>query len=128
MNKKIVILVGCTLLLVGCGTANKEIDVSKISHDEVISCEEKDAILKSDSNAHLIDVRTEAEYQSGHLDKAENIAVGEIDSIKDMEDIKSDTPIIVYCRSGSRSATAASKLKELGYTNVYDLGAMDNCN
>ena len=38
-----------------------------------------------------------------------------------------NTKIIVYCRSGNRSATAANTLINLGYTNVYDLGAMSNC-
>ena len=38
-----------------------------------------------------------------------------------------NTHIIVYCRSGNRSATAAQKLIDMGYKKVYDLGAMSNC-
>ena len=38
-----------------------------------------------------------------------------------------DTKIIVYCRSGNRSATAAQTLIDLGYKNVYDLGGINNC-
>ena len=38
-----------------------------------------------------------------------------------------DTPIIVYCRSGNRSAKAYQSLQDAGYTNLYDLGAISNC-
>jgi len=124
--KKLVILLGCFILITGCKNS-KEINVEEISHDDVISCSEKDALLNSYDDAYLIDVRTEIEYDSGHLDEAINISVDDIEDIKNNTDIKTDTPIIVYCRSGSRSATAAKKLKEMGYTNVYDLGSIDNC-
>lgn len=126
MMKKLIIILGCLVLVTGC-KSNEKIDVSKISHDDVISCEEKDTILNSFDKAYLIDVRTEIEYDSGHLDNAININVENIEDIKNNTEIDTDTPIIVYCRSGSRSATAAKKLKEFGYTNVYDLGSIDNC-
>lgn len=80
-----------------------------------------------DDGAVLIDVRTLAEYNATHLDDAINIAVDVIDEQIEEKVPDKDTKIIVYCRSGSRSATAAKTLLDKGYKNVYDLGGMDNC-
>lgn len=127
--KKYVILIISLFLLSGCNSTTKtsDIDVSSISHDEVITCDEKDAILESDPEARLIDVRTEEEYKESHLDNAINISIDDIENIQDISSIKSDSPIIVYCASGNRSARAVKELKNLGYTNVYDLGGISNC-
>lgn len=120
--KRLLILGAMCLLLCSCGDKeSKEIKPGKIN------CTEMKEIMESDSNAVLIDVRTNEEYDSGHLDDSMNISVDNISSIQTYDSILSDTPIIVYCRSGSRSATAKEKLNKLGYTNVYDLGAMSNC-
>lgn len=73
--------------------------------------------------AKLVDVRSAAEYAEKHVDGAENVPV---DAIGDRELGPTDTPIVVYCRSGGRSARAASALRARGYTNVYDLGGMSS--
>ncbi len=125
--KKVVLLGMCMLILCGCGSEQKEIDVESIAQDKVISCEEKTALLNSDDNAQLVDVRTVDEFNEGHLDDAINIDVNNIDKIKIYSSIHKDTPLIVYCRSGQRSSNAKKRLGELGYTKVYDLGAMSNC-
>ena len=67
------------------------------------------------------------EYEQGHLDNSINIAVDVIESTIESEVSDKDTKIIVYCRSGNRSATAAQTLVNMGYKNVYDLGAMNSC-
>ena len=69
----------------------------------------------------IVDVRTESEYKSGHLKEAINIPVGEIESIT----ISKDKTLIVYCRSGSRSASAAKILSGMGY-KVLDMGGIMN--
>jgi len=74
--------------------------------------------------AVLLDVRSPSEFASGHLSGAKNIPVQELGSrLKELPP-KGKT-IVVYCRSGGRSAAAASKLKTVGY-DVHDLGAMSN--
>lgn len=74
----------------------------------------------------IIDVREPNEYKFGHLDNAINISVNNLneDSLKD---ISKDSKIVVYCQTGSRSKDASEKLLNMGYKNVYDLGAMNNC-
>jgi rhodanese-related sulfurtransferase len=73
--------------------------------------------------ARLIDVRTPAEFAAGHLPGAINVPVGELEG--HIEEIaESDTPIVVYCRSGARSARAKRTLDVHGFPEVHDLGAM----
>ena len=84
-------------------------------------------MLSEEDDVVLIDVRTPAEYEEKHLSKAINIPNESIKDIKDHEEITKDTKIIVYCRSGARSSNSASELINMGYKNVYNLGAMSNC-
>lgn len=66
----------------------------------------------------IIDVREAEEYSVSHLQTALNIMTGE-DVARQVPD--RDTPIIVYCSVGYRSAGVAAKLEELGYTRVSNL-------
>lgn len=75
-------------------------------------------------NAVLIDVRTEEEYRSGHIDGSVNIPLQNISTVRGR--IKElTTPIFVHCLSGGRSARAASELKSMGYTNVTNIGGIN---
>ena len=73
----------------------------------------------------LLDVREEPEYLSGHAVDAMLLPVDEIteDSASALIPEK-ETPVMVYCRTGRRSAEAARKLESFGYRNVYDLGGL----
>ena len=72
----------------------------------------------------VIDVRTPGEYAAGHLEGALNIDVQASDFDSQVAALPTDGDYVVYCRSGSRSAAAASRLAELGFTSVTDAGAM----
>lgn len=71
----------------------------------------------------LIDVRTPGEFSSGHIPTAVIITVDLIAS--NPPDAEKDQLIIVYCRSGNRSAAAAGILEDLGFTQVYDFGGIN---
>lgn len=71
----------------------------------------------------LIDVRSAAEYASGHIDGAINLSLQDIQQ-GNMPSVAKDKPIYVYCQSGNRSSQAASSLKKAGYQNTIDLGAI----
>jgi phage shock protein E len=73
--------------------------------------------------AKLVDVRGADEYGVKHIEGAENAPVETID---DTDLGPKETPIILYCSSGARSARAATTLRSKGYKNVYELGAMSN--
>lgn len=70
----------------------------------------------------LVDVRTPEEFNGGYIPGAININLQELQ--QKLSRIPKDKPVIVYCRSGNRSAFAANILKQAGYTEVYDLGGI----
>lgn len=115
--KKGLIISLSVLLLCGCN--------SKKNNDSIIDCSQKDELLSK--GAILIDVRTEEEYAVSHLDDSINIPVDEIlDGVIELE-IDKDSTIIVYCNTGNRSIGAYRELKNNGYNNVIDFGAMSKC-
>lgn len=70
-------------------------------------------------NYTVIDVREPEEFKEGHIDGALNIPPSALMAgAKELADIAKDTPIIVYCRTGSRSNVAMQILESLGYTNT----------
>jgi phage shock protein E len=73
--------------------------------------------------ARLVDVRTPEEFAQGHIAGAVNIPVEDLD--RRMGELGSKAKsLVVYCRSGSRSGSAARMLASAGYGAVHDLGAM----
>lgn len=113
--KKILLFLFMCCLCCGCGKEDKNITY----------IEAKEKIINN--NAVLVDVRTQDEYDNGHIEGAILYSIDDIseDTVSTILDDK-DKEIILYCQSGNRSSQAKEKLEELGYTNVYDLGAMSN--
>ena len=103
--RKIIVLLILMISLAGCSQKTEDNEIKQIS------CSEKDQLLKEK-----------------HLDKAINISYENIvESLTENEKITKNTPIIVYCKSGGRSSVAADFLIKNGYKEVYDLGAISNC-
>ena len=76
------------------------------------------------NGALLLDVRTPAEFRDRHLDGAVNIPVQELAGrVRELG--AKERPIVVYCRSGARSASAATLMKNAGY-EVVDIGGIGN--
>lgn len=116
--RKIIILITVCFLLCGCGKSEK-VTVQEIN------CDSKNELVSE--GAILIDVRSASEYSINHLDNAINIDVQVIGDVIETQIPDKNTKIIVYCQSGTRSKKAADTLIQKGYTNVYDLGSIDNC-
>ncbi|MCL2832194.1 MAG: rhodanese-like domain-containing protein [Treponema sp.] len=83
-------------------------------------------MMDSGSPYTLVDVRTAAEFSTGHIKGAILFPDNEIAARASKELPDKDAVIIVYCRSGARSSGAAKVLAGLGYTNIYDLGGIIN--
>ncbi|MBC8071217.1 MAG: rhodanese-like domain-containing protein [Deltaproteobacteria bacterium] len=76
-----------------------------------------------DAGAVLLDVRTPQEFSGGHIEGAINIPVQELHHR--LADVGAhDRAVVVYCRSGMRSARASAMLKEAGFSAVRDLGGI----
>ena len=82
------------------------------------------AQLQEDKSIKLVDVREPSEFNSGYIEGAQLIPLGTIETDFEAAIPDKDTKIFVYCRSGNRSAQAAKKLFDLGYTNVFDIGGI----
>ncbi|MCO6475600.1 MAG: rhodanese-like domain-containing protein [Phaeodactylibacter sp.] len=73
-------------------------------------------------NLQLIDVRTPKEYSEGHIEGAVNIDFYDEGFRQQLEQkLDKDNPVMLYCRSGRRSANAAKQMQALGFKEVYDL-------
>lgn len=90
-----------------------------------VSFEEAKEIIDSRPKCIIVDVREEEEYITGHAVDALLFPVDDIDSESASLLLPDkDTPLLLYCRSGRRSAEAADKLSDLGYTELYDVGSL----
>ncbi len=69
----------------------------------------------------LVDVRTPEEFSEGHLENAINIDVTADDFDAKVASLDKEKPVMVYCKSGGRSARASARLKELGFKTITDL-------
>lgn len=73
----------------------------------------------------MLDVRTPEEYTERHIPNARLLTLDTINAETAAAVVPAkDEPVLVYCRSGVRSAEAAARLAELGYTDVYDFGGI----
>lgn len=70
----------------------------------------------------LLDVRTADEFRSGYIPGAVNISLQDLP--QKLKRVSTKKPVIIYCRSGNRSAHAARMLLQAGYTDIYDLGGI----
>lgn len=83
-------------------------------------------LLDNGEDITLVDVRRGDEYEEAHIPGAILLPNEDIVKAKPDELPNEDATIIIYCRTGRRSKEAALKLIELGYTNVYDMGGINN--
>jgi rhodanese-related sulfurtransferase len=75
--------------------------------------------------AKVIDVRTATEFAEGHVKGARNLDIQNGDFEKSLVDLDKEASYSVYCRSGNRSAAAVELMRNAGFTNVVDLGAVE---
>ncbi len=89
-----------------------------------ITAEEARIMLDENPDAILLDVRTDEEFQTRRIEGSILIPHHEIKDRAEEELPQKDSLILIYCRSGHRSKTAAKILVSQGYTNVYDFGGI----
>lgn len=102
------------LLLVACSCVKQQEGVSLVDSNKF---EEQ----MNEPTSQIVDVRTSSEFYEGHITNAVNMDVNENDFESKIATLDKEKPVMVYCRSGGRSAKAAGILKEKGFKHVYDL-------
>ena len=108
--------------LAACGTAPSP--AAGGATYETISSSEAAALMESEQGYVIVDVRTPEEFAEGHIPGAICIPVETIGDEPPAELADTEQLILVYCRSGRRSAIAAAQLARLGYANVVDFGGI----
>lgn len=105
------------IMLAGCGSSfSMETAYKKITPQEA-------QIMMSD-DVIILDVRTQEEYDSGHIKNAILLPDHEIKEKTGSIIADKSQTVLVYCRTGIRSEAAAKELIRMGYTNVFDFGGI----
>lgn len=85
---------------------------------QIISAEELQKEMKQNNQQQFVDVRTVAEYESGHIKGFKNIPLNSLE--KKANQFNKNEPIIIHCQSGVRAAMAYSVLEKLGFKNIIN--------
>lgn len=113
--KKLAIVLGAvlTMLLLGCKSDVQE-------GVKVVTPEEMQNILEME-DVQLVDVRTPEEHEEGYIKNSQNIDYKSPTFDEDIKKLDKTKPVILYCKTGNRSAKCAAKLKEAGFEQIYEL-------
>lgn len=112
MFKRTLFLSVLLFITISCHSQNQE-------GVKVISVTEFESQLQP--KMQLVDVRTEEEFSEGHIENALNYNVNNTDFKTQVTALDKTKPVYIYCKSGKRSAKAATQLKDMGFTTIYDL-------
>ena len=106
-------LVFCICFLFNCKESNSQ-------SSKLITVKEMQELVNLEG-MQLVDVRTPSEFVEGHVPNAQNIDFWDANFDENIEKLDKSKPIIVYCKSGGRSAKCATKLASIGFDKIYDL-------
>ncbi len=129
----LLLITGALLLMIGCAGRSQSNDsdeginvmTAMTAQYRKISPQLAKQMMDSQEVVTIVDVRTQGEYDQGHIRNAILIPNESITTEEKPELLPDkEATILVYCRSGNRSAQAARKLVALGYTNIYDFGGV----
>ena len=119
--RKWILLLLAVMLLAACGR-EKENDREAVYMN--ITAQEAKEIMDSQEGYVILDVRTQEEFDQGHIPGAILIPDYEIEEKAENVLEDKDQLILVYCRSGRRSKLAAEALVKLGYTHIKEFGGI----
>ena len=119
MKRILALILVMLLVLTGCGGKNVEKTYQQITQEKAKEMMEAQDVI-------VLDVREQDEFDAGHIPGALLLPVGSITKERAAAVIpKTDSVVLVYCRSGNRSKTASKALADLGYSNVYEFGGIN---
>lgn len=91
---------------------------------EVITAAEAKKMMDQESGYVILDVREADEYAEGHIKGAIQLSYTELEAKAESVLTDKNQLILIYCRSGRRSAIAGETLCQMGYTNLRDFGGI----
>lgn len=114
VSAALIALLFFNISLASCKTQeSKPASITNVTADEVYK------MLSSNKDYFILDVRSKEEFDSGHIEGAYLIPVSELENR--LTELPQDKPIIVYCRSGSRSTSAANILLGKGFKEIFNM-------
>lgn len=113
----LIVILSAWAVMGACQTNTKKAG----SISETIAVAQYEAKMKSLKEMQLVDVRTPGEYSEGHLKGALNMDINGENFAAAVAKLDKNIPVMVYCRSGGRSARAARQLEEMGFKEIYDM-------
>jgi len=114
---KLISIIALLVVLASCTSAQP---IKKLTRQQAIEA------MMSDTLIVLVDVRTPQEFNEGHVSGAINIPLDTIETSFESQFEDKNVRLFIICRSGNRSAQAASILQRLGYTDITDIGGILN--
>lgn len=101
-----------SLLIVSCSASSDQSVVEVIDANKLMALQQEGVMV--------IDIRTQDEYDQGHIAGVELIDFMADSFEEKMNGQDKSRPVIIHCQSGRRSANAAKKMEAMGFTKVYD--------
>jgi hydroxyacylglutathione hydrolase len=95
-----------------------------LSKVDLLTCQQLSEMIRSEEKPVIVDVRRHSEWDEGHIEDAIHIYLGRLP--ERLNEIPTEKPVVLQCKTGTRSSFAASILKKAGRTRVYNLlGGID---
>ena len=123
-NKLLAAALLSLIILASCGNNNTAENNTGGNEYMNITAEEAKEIMDNEEDYIILDVRTQEEYDEGHIPGAVLIPDYEIGEKAPEILTDKDKLILVYCRSGRRSKEASKALADMGYTNIKEFGGI----
>ncbi len=117
------------LVLAACAGADASDDAEAAAERPGVVTVDADTavgLLDDRDDLTVIDVRTPEEFADGHLSGAELVDIHEPAFADEVNGLDRDGSYVLYCRTGNRSGQAAALMEELGFTEVYNAGGLDD--
>lgn len=112
------------VLVAGCKADSDDVNGEMPSNKAVKIDAEEAKRMMDEEDVIIVDVRTEEEFSEGHIQGALLLTLDQIDAQAESVIPDKEKTYLIYCRSGSRSSQAATKLVGMGYTQIYDFGGI----
>jgi rhodanese-related sulfurtransferase len=125
--KRLLLFTALTVTLISCSNGQEKTatttatSITQGTISEVIDTKSFHAKMDEAGAIQIIDVRTPAEFNSGHIENAKNINISDAQFEAQIAALDKSKTVLVYCAAGGRSARAANFIKSQGFPAVYDL-------
>ena len=125
---KLKFIVICCILIMGIFSAcSKDGNINNSANNtediivEISTCEAK-TLVDTNQDLIIVDVRTREEYEQGHIKGAILVPYDKIAESRENIEKFTDKPILIYCKTGRRSAISIEALREYGFSKIYHMG------